>query len=128
MTAGGWKALSRLLVGFAVAVPVALTVGVPAASAKEGDTHITSVGSVQTIDCNDATLLVNGSGNSITALGSCYAVTVQGSGNTIIADNVVNDITVYGFDQSVFYKNGDPVVWDRGRELGMTNRIDRIPA
>jgi Protein of unknown function (DUF3060) len=55
-------------------------------------------------------------------------VTVQGSGNVIVADNVINDITVYGFDQNVFYKNGDPVVWDRGRELGMMNRIDRIPA
>ncbi|WP_197496743.1 DUF3060 domain-containing protein [Mycobacterium sp. 1274761.0] len=107
---------------------MAFIVGVPPAQAKEGDTHITSVGSVQTIDCNDSTLLVNGSGNSITALGSCWAITVQGSSNTIIADNVINDITVYGFDQAVFYKNGDPVIWDRGRELGMMNRIDRVPA
>jgi len=35
---------------------------------------------------------------------------------------------VYGNDQTVFYKNGEPNVWDRGRELGMTNRIDRVPA
>jgi hypothetical protein len=28
----------------------------------------------------------------------------------------------------VLYKNGAPYVWDRGRELGMTNRIDRVPA
>ena len=55
-------------------------------------------------------------------------MTVQGSANLIVADNVINDITVYGSDQTVFYKNGEPVVWDRGRELGMTNRIDRIPA
>ena len=55
-------------------------------------------------------------------------MTVQGSGNIIVADNVINDITVYGSDQTVFYKNGEPVVWDRGRELGMTNRIDRVPA
>jgi len=65
---------------------------------------------------------------TINALGTCWAVTVQGSGNLIVADNVMNDITVYGFDQTIFYKNGEPVVWDRGRELGMTNRIDRIPA
>ena len=55
-------------------------------------------------------------------------MTVQGSSNTIVADNVINDITVYGSDQRVFYKNGEPVVWDRGRELGMMNQIDRVPA
>jgi hypothetical protein len=55
-------------------------------------------------------------------------VTVQGSSNVVVADNVVNDITVYGFDQTVFYKSGEPFVWDRGRELGMTNRIDRVLA
>ncbi len=46
----------------------------------------------------------------------------------MIADNVVNDITVYGWDQTVLYKSGEPFVLDRGRELGMTNRIDRVPA
>jgi hypothetical protein len=111
-----------------IAVPVALAAGAPSAGAKNGDTHITSIGSTQTIDCNESTLIVNGSGNTINALGSCWAVTVQGSGNLIVADNVVNDITVYGSDQTVFYKSGEPVVWDRGRELGMMNRIDRIPA
>jgi Protein of unknown function (DUF3060) len=111
-----------------IAVPVALAVGAPSAGAKNGDTHITSIGSTQTVDCNESTLIVNGSGNTINALGSCWAVTVQGSGNLIVADNVVNDITVYGSDQTVFYKSGEPVVWDRGRELGMMNRIDRIPA
>jgi Protein of unknown function (DUF3060) len=110
-----------------VAVPVALAVGVPAAQAKNGDTHITAIGSTQTIDCNESTLIVLGSANTINALGTCWAVTVQGSANLIVADNVINDITVYGSDQTVFYKNGDPTVWDRGRELGMTNRIDRIP-
>lgn len=111
-----------------ITVPVALGVGVPSAQAKNGDTHITSIGSTQTIDCNDSTLIVNGSGNAINAMGSCWAVTVQGSGNLIVAENVINDITVYGSDQTVFYKSGEPVVWDRGRELGMMNRIDRIPA
>ena len=42
--------------------------------------------------------------------------------------NVINDITVYGWDQTVLYKNGAPIVWDRGRELGMTNRINQVPA
>lgn len=98
----------------------------PVAGAKNGDTHITGVGTTQTIDCSNGTLHVNGSANVITALGSCWAVTMQGSGNTVIADNVVNDITVYGWDQTAFYKSGTPAVLDRGRELGMTNRIDRI--
>lgn len=128
MTAGGWKALRRSTVACLIALPVVVTVGVPAAQATNGDTHITSIGSNQTIDCNDATLIVLGSGNTINALGTCWAVTVQGSGNTIVADNVINDITVYGSNQAVFYKDGDPIVWDRGRELGMTNQIDRIPA
>ena len=92
------------------------------------DTTITGIGLVQTIDCKNSTLLVNGKGNQITALGTCWGVTVQGDSHVIVADNVVNDITVYGSDQVVFYKTGDPVVWDRGRELGMMNRIDRVPA
>lgn len=100
----------------------------PVASAKNGDTHITGVGTVQTIDCNDSTLFVNGSDNIITALGSCWAVAMQGSGNTVIADNVVNDVTVYGWDQTALFKNGNPALIDRGRELGMMNRIDRVPA
>ncbi|MCG5431897.1 DUF3060 domain-containing protein [Mycobacterium sp. MYCO198283] len=100
----------------------------PAAHAKLGDTHITGQGIVQTIDCNDATLFVNGNNINVTALGNCYAVTVQGAGNVIVADTVTNDITVYGFDQTVFYKWGDPVVWDRGRELGLLNRVERVMA
>ena len=120
--------MNRSMTACLIAVPVALAVGSPNAGAKNGDTHINAIGSTQTVDCNDSTLIVNGSGNTINAMGSCWAVTVQGGGNMIIADNVVNDITVYGFDQTVFYKSGEPVVWDRGRELGMMNRIDRIPA
>ncbi|MEO3760917.1 DUF3060 domain-containing protein [Mycobacterium sp. B14F4] len=92
------------------------------------DTHITGVGVVDTIDCKNSTLLVNGANNQITALGSCWAVTMQGNNNVVVADNVVNDVTVYGWDQTVLYKNGAPFVWDRGRELGMTNRISRVPA
>jgi Protein of unknown function (DUF3060) len=121
-TAGGAFAACAVL---AVATGVA---GAPAAQAKNGDTHITGVGVVQTVDCNDSTLLINGSLNVITALGSCWAVTMQGSGNTVIADNVVNDITVYGFDQTALFKTGEPALIDRGRELGMVNRLDRVPA
>jgi hypothetical protein len=122
-----WTAVSRSLAACAIAFPVALAVGAPA-QAKNGDTHITGNGIVQTLDCNESTLHVMGTGNQINALGSCWAVTVMGSSNVIVADNVVNDITVYGYDQTVFYKNGEPIVWDRGRELGMTNRIDRVAA
>lgn len=106
----------------------AWSVGVPAASAEDGDTHVTGQGIVQTLDCNGSTLHVNGTGNHITALGTCWAVTVQGSSNVVIADSVVNDITVYGWHQTVLYHDGDPYLWDRGRELGMTNRLDRVPA
>jgi hypothetical protein len=116
------------LAACAITFPAALVVGVPAAHAKNGDTHITGQGIERTLDCNESTLIVVGTGNTINALGSCWAVTVQGSSNIIVADNVVDNIIVYGNDQTVFYKNGDPTVWDRGRELGMTNRIDRVPA
>jgi Protein of unknown function (DUF3060) len=98
----------------------------PAALAKNGDTHITGQGLEQTIDCNDATLLVNGTANRITALGNCWAVTVMGSGNTVVADSVTHDITVYGWDETVFYHSGAPILWDRGRELGMTNRLQQV--
>ncbi|MGB3480610.1 MAG: DUF3060 domain-containing protein [Mycobacterium sp.] len=106
----------------------ACVVGAPTASAKNGDTHVTGVGVTTTVDCNDSVLFVNGFNNTITALGNCWAVTMQGSYNTVVADNVVNDITVYGFEQTAFFKTGAPALIDRGRELGMTNRIARVPA
>jgi hypothetical protein len=106
-------------------VPVAV---MPTAQALPGDTHITGTGVEQALDCNESTLFVNGTGNVITATGVCYGVTLQGTGNVVIADTVINDITVYGYNQTVLYKNGEPFVWDRGRELGMTNRVDRVPA
>lgn len=103
--------------------------GTPTANARgEGDTHVTGIGQEMTIDCNNATLFVNGSWNVINTTGVCYAVTMQGSGNVVIADTITDDITVYGSDQTVMFHNGDPFILDRGRELGMTNRIDRIPA
>nr|WP_307789343.1 DUF3060 domain-containing protein [Mycolicibacterium baixiangningiae] len=103
-------------------------VGAPSAHAVNGDTHVTGTGLKKTVDCRDSVLHVNGNGNQVWAMGSCWAVTMQGSGNIVIADNVVNDITVYGWDQTVMYKTGNPFVWDRGRELGMTNRVNRVPA
>jgi Protein of unknown function (DUF3060) len=120
-TAGG-------ALGLCVATALASIVGgTPLAQAKNGDTHITGVGVQKTIDCDGSTLFVNGSANVITALGSCWGVTIQGSANTVIADNVVNDITVYGWNQTALFKTGEPALVDRGRELGMTNRLDRIP-
>jgi hypothetical protein len=122
------RTFGGLLATGVVAVSAAVTVGTPVAQAKNGDTHITGQGIVQTLDCNESTLIVMGTGNYVTAVGTCWGVAVQGSSNTVIADNVINDIVVYGSNQTVLYHNGDPSVWDRGRELGMTNRIDRAPA
>lgn len=118
--------LGGALMACAMALPIGLAVGTPIAHAINGDTHITGQGVVQTLDCNDATLFVNGSQNIIHALGSCWAITTQGSSNTVIADNVVNDITVYGYDQTVYYHTGDPYINDVGRQLQMTNRIMRV--
>ncbi|MDT5236227.1 MAG: hypothetical protein QOF47_2214, partial [Mycobacterium sp.] len=103
------KAVGRSLAACAITLPAALGVGVPAAQAKNGDTHITGVGIVQTLDCNESTLIVVGTSNTINALGSCWAVTVQGSSNVVVADNIVDNVIVYGSDQTVFYKNGEPV-------------------
>jgi hypothetical protein len=122
------KAVGRSLAACAIAFPAALGLGVPSAQAKNGDTHITGQGIVQTIDCNESTMLVNGTANTVYALGSCWAVTMQGSSNVVVADNIVDNVIVYGNDQTVFDKSGEPFVWDRSRELGMTNRIDRVPA
>lgn len=122
-----WSSVWGGLAVFAVAVPATMT-GAPAAVAENGDTHIVGQGINQTLDCNDSTLLVNGSFNYITAVGTCWAVTVQGSSNIVVADTVVNDVTVYGWDQTVYFHQGDPALIDRGRELGMLNRLARVPA
>lgn len=102
--------------------------GVPAAQADGGDTHIVGVSQTRTLDCNGGTLFVNGAHLIVHAMGTCWAISTQGSENTIIAETVVNDITVYGNDTTVYYHNGDPLLFDRGRELGMTNRLQRVPA
>jgi Protein of unknown function (DUF3060) len=122
------KAVGRSLAACAIAFPAAFGLGAPSANAANGDTHITGNGITQTIDCNESTLFVLGTGNTVYALGSCWAVTVQGSSNVVVADNIVDNVIVYGSDQTVFYKSGEPVVWDRGRELGMVNRVDRVAA
>ncbi|HEX2212534.1 MAG TPA: DUF3060 domain-containing protein [Mycobacterium sp.] len=142
-----WTVVARSLAASAIVFPLMLTAPVAHAQpvvcnplarncADNGvvgrhqgtDTTITGIGVVETIDCKNSTLLVNGKGNQITALGTCWAVTMQGDSNIVVADNVINDVTVYGWDQTVLYKNGAPIVLDRGRELGMTNRIHRVPA
>ena len=121
-----WSISCRAVAAGAIAVAFAFAPGAPSGHAKNGDTHVTGMGIEQTIDCNGATLLVDGTRNTVNALGTCWAVTVMGSGHTIVADNVIHDITVYGSNESVFYKNGEPFVWDRGRELGMVNRISHV--
>jgi hypothetical protein len=123
-----WITVGTALAACAIAFPAALAAGTPVAHAKNGDTHVTGQGIQQTLDCNDSTLLVDGTSNTVNAKGTCWAVTMMGSGNTVIADTVVNDITVYGWDQTVYFHNGDPFIRDRGRELAMVNRIDRVPA
>ncbi|WP_375483735.1 DUF3060 domain-containing protein [uncultured Mycobacterium sp.] len=123
-----WRTVSSALAACAVAIPTALAVSAPVAHAKNGDTHVTGQGVNQTVDCNDSTLLVDGTSNTVNALGTCWAVTMMGSGNTVVADTVVNDMTVYGWDETVYYHNGEPVIRDRGRELGMPNRIGKVPS
>ena len=83
--------MGRSLAACAIAFPAALGLGVPSAQAKNGDTHITGQGIVQTIDCNKSTLLVNGTANTVYALGSCWAVTMQGSSNVVVTDNIVDN-------------------------------------
>ncbi|ORV93501.1 hypothetical protein AWC11_06250 [Mycobacterium interjectum] len=121
-----WTAITGPLVTCAIALAASTTAESPQAQAKNGDTHITGQGVEQTLDCNDATLIVNGTANVITAKGNCWAVTVMGSDNTVVADSVTHDITVYGYDETVFYHSGEPILWDRGRELGMTNRLQQV--
>jgi hypothetical protein len=117
--------LATCVVTFAAALAAAVTAG-PAAHAKNGDTHIIGEGIEQVLDCNDGTLIVNGTSNIVTAKGNCWAVTVMGSSNMVVADSVTHDITAYGYDQTVFFHGGDPIIWDRGRELGMVNRLQRV--
>ena len=122
-----WTAVAGSLATCVIAIGATPAAPPLAAHAKNGDTHVIGEGIEQTVDCNDSTLLVNGTRNSVTALGNCWAVTVMGSSNTVVADSVTHDITVYGWDETVFYHSGQPFIWDRGRELGMTNRLQQVP-
>jgi Protein of unknown function (DUF3060) len=119
------KAWGTAVVAGLLTVP--FTVGAPNAATVNGDTHIVGTGITQTIDCHDGTLFVNGSGNTVTTFGTCWAVTVQGSSNTVIADTIINDVTVYGFNQTVMFHNGDPALIDVGHQLGLGNRLNKIP-
>lgn len=118
----------RVLAVCVAALPASIAVGIPSVQAKNGDTHIIGVGIVETIDCNDSTLFVNGTANTITTKGTCWAVAIQGSSNTVVADTVINDITVYGWDETAYFHNGDPALIDIGRQLGAVNRLERVPA
>ena len=122
-----WTNVAGSLATCVITIAATPAASAPAAHAKNGDTHVTGEGLEQTLDCNDATLIVDGTRNTVNAKGNCWAVTVMGSSNTIVADGVTHDITVYGWDQTVFYHNGAPFIWDRGRELGMTNRLQQVP-
>jgi hypothetical protein len=122
-----WTTVAGSLAACVSAIAATAAAPPPAAHAKNGDTHVIGQGIEQTLDCNDATLIVNGTQNTVNAKGNCWAVTVMGSSNTVVADSVTHDITVYGYDQTVFYHNGAPFIWDRGRELGMTNRLQQVP-
>jgi hypothetical protein len=122
-----WTTVAAPLAACAIVIAVTPAAPPPAAHAKNGDTHVIGEGLEQTLDCNDATLFVNGTRNIVNAKGNCWAVTVMGSSNTVVADSVTHDITVYGYDQTVFYHGGEPILWDRGRELGMTNRLQQVP-
>ena len=122
-----WTTVAGPLVTCALVVAATPAAPSPAAHAKNGDTHVIGQGLEQTLDCNDATLIVTGTANVVNAKGNRWAVTVMGSSNTVVADSVTHDITVYGWDQTVFYHSGAPFIWDRGRELGMTNRLQQVP-
>ena len=65
--------------------------------AKNGDTHITQYGLVTTIDCGDSTVFVNGSQNVITALGSCYAISVRPPAEGL-PDDVIEELEHRGID------------------------------
>ena len=122
-----WTTAAGSLATCVIAIAAGPAAPPPAAHAKNGDTHVIGQGIEQTLDCNDATLIVNGTQNTVNAKGNCWAVTVMGSSNTVAADSITHDITVYGWDETVFYHNGAPFIWDRGRELGMTNRLQQVP-
>ncbi len=59
-------------------------------------------------------LLVNGTQNIVTALGTRGD---RDGLNQSLSPTRSSTITVYGWDETVFFRNGDPFIWDCGREL-----------
>ena len=96
-----WTAVAGPLVSCLISAAAATVVPPPVAHAKNGDTHIIGQGLQKVIDCNDALLLVNGTGNTVTAKGNCWAVTVMGSSNTIVADSVSRVAKQFDADKGV---------------------------
>ncbi len=43
-----------------------------------------------------------------------------------LSPTIINDITVYGWDETVFFRNGDPFIWDPWPGTGMVNRLQRV--
>lgn len=73
-----WNTVAASLAAGVITIAVALAAH-RRPHAKNGDTHVTGQGIERTLDCNESTLLVNGTQNIVTALGTCWAVTVMSS-------------------------------------------------
>src|ERR1700744_5986584 len=71
VTAAKWTTVAGSLAGCVIAVVAPPAAPPRIAPAKNGDTHVIGQGLDQVLDCNDATLIVNGPNNSVTALGNC---------------------------------------------------------
>jgi len=63
-----WSNSRRAVAAGAIAIGLAFAPGALSGHAKNGDTHVTGMGIEQTIDCNGATLLVDGTRNTVNAL------------------------------------------------------------
>ena len=72
-----WSIPCRAVAASAIAIAFTSGAGAPTGHAKNGDTHVTGEGVEQTIDCNGATLLVDGTRNTVNALGTCWAISVR---------------------------------------------------
>ncbi len=69
-----------------------------AAHAKNRDTHVTGAGHRADAGLQRIHLAGQRHLRIVTALGTCWAVTVMGRLNTVVADTIINDI-VYGWDE-----------------------------
>jgi hypothetical protein len=68
-----WTTVAGSLATCVIAIVAAPAAPPQAAHAKNGDTHVIGQGIEQTLDCNDATLIVNGTQNTVNAKGNCWA-------------------------------------------------------